>query len=161
MSPVSVPRIPWPLLSILGVLLASQVFAQGAPVPVTPAGDPDRLPPAVQAPAPAATVAPAPRAHAMAAEMLAVIEAERGELAKLFARFRAAPDAATALAVQREIEQLKSGTEISLLRIQAGYARRAGRSAQAAELEKVIAELQAPAVRMAPASSRGPEPASR
>jgi len=161
MSPVRGPRIAWPLFIVLGIISAAWAFAQSTPTPATPAGDPERVISTAATPAPATTVTAKARVHPMVAEMRAVLETERVEFRNLFARFRAAPDATAALAVQREIEQLKLSTEISLLRIQADYARRAGRAAQAAELEKVIAELQAPPVSVAPASRSGPEPTSR
>ena len=161
MSPARVPRFAWLCFIVLGISFAAYALAQGTPTSATALGDPERVitPAAKHAPAP--TLTPAKPANPMVTEMRAVLETERVQFANLFARFRVAPDGAAALAVQREIEQLKVGTEISLLRIQADYARRAGRISQAAELEKVITELQAPLARVAPASSNGPEPASR
>ena len=80
----------------------------------------------------------------MAAEMKAVLEGERAALAALDVRFRQAPDARAALAVQREIERLKMSTELELLRIQAVFARRSGRLQAAQEIEAAIVELTRP-----------------
>jgi hypothetical protein len=83
--------------------------------------------------------------HPMAADMRAAVEHERTSLAELSRRFRAASSPEAALAVQREIERVKHETELTLLRIQADYARRAGLAGVAARIEAAIEEMTRPA----------------
>jgi hypothetical protein len=90
-----------------------------------------------RAPAPGPTVVK-PRLSPLAADMMKVIESEQQALAALSLRFKRAGDARAALAVQREIERVKLETEVSLLRIQASYARREGRLKTAQEIEAAV-----------------------
>lgn len=93
----------------------------------------------------------------MNAELMQVLEAERASLAELRDRFRAARDRRDALAIEREIAQVKAHAEMALLRIQADYARRLGRLAVAREIESVIqAILHPPARRPAKPADRPP-----
>ncbi len=129
-------------------------------------------PSAVQAPQPAATEAVVDtaavrprRLSPMGLEMQQVMDKEKEALAGLQARFAAARDAAAALAVQREIERLKVETEVALLRIQAGYARRAGQLEAAQRIEAAIEGILNPVKPQAPAkrqvAPRAPAQAGR
>jgi len=96
----------------------------------------------VDAPAPSA----ARKVHVspMFAEMRGTLDAERSQLAVLHERFLRAATPAAALAIQREIERLKADTEVALLRIQATWARRAGKIEVATRIEAAITELITP-----------------
>jgi len=83
---------------------------------------------------------PTPRTHALRA----VLDAEQAQLAELQGRLESAPDTDAALAIQREIEQVKQQTEIDLLAAQARFAREAGQEEQAVAIEAAITELTAP-----------------
>lgn len=87
-----------------------------------------------------------------------VVNAERARLAELEARLRDTADDTAALSLLREIEQVKQGTEVEILRIQAKFARSAGREAQAQEIEAAVTQILAPAPALAapPASTVSP-----
>jgi hypothetical protein len=119
--------------------------AGAAPVGVTPAPVPQ---PAVS------------RSSALMTEIRAALDAERDRVAALDARVRACTDRRQALALQREIESVKRDTEVTLLRIQATHARRAGRTALAERLEAAVAEMLAPPPPAATPVVR-PEPTGR
>lgn len=92
-------------------------------------------------------VAPAPRVarpSALMTEIRALLAGERQALATLNARFQRASSLAEALSIQREIEQLKDGTEIALLRVQAKHARLAGRLDVARRIEEEVRILETP-----------------
>ncbi len=99
-----------------------------------------------------ATAAPAPgiaataKPSAMMTEIRALIADEHRSLTALNERFRRTTDPAAAIALQREIAQLKLGTEIALLRVQARHARATGRLSVAAHLDEAIHELESPPV---------------
>lgn len=99
---------------------------------------------------------PAPSSPEML-EIGRAVTAERARLAELEARLRDTADDSAALSLLREIEQVKQGTEVEILRIQAKHARLAGREAQAQEIEAVVTQIQAPAPALAapPASPSG------
>ncbi len=78
----------------------------------------------------------------MAGELQQAIAAFHQELAQLTQRFDQAADEAQALAVQREIETLKAGQEVDFLLMQARYAREAGLTARADELEEIVARIR-------------------
>ncbi len=86
----------------------------------------------------------------MMVEIRAVLETEQTQLAALQERFDGAADAGEALAIEREIEQLKVGTEFRILQIQAEHARIAGHIDQAIEIERAIEEMTNPPVQQAP-----------
>jgi hypothetical protein len=94
----------------------------------------------------------------MAAEMQQAIRMERDGLRRLHARFQQTSDPHAALAIQREIEALKVGTELELLRIQANHARREGRVEAAKRIETVIEQILNPVVPKAPADMSRPRP---
>ncbi|NOT33520.1 MAG: hypothetical protein HOP12_05035 [Candidatus Eisenbacteria bacterium] len=127
------------------VLFSSLVIAAAVMSLGDLAGAESQSPPRATAPATVerdamATPKPRPRT-ARALEVQAVLDQERFTLEALGARREAAPDAATALALQREIERVKSGTEVALLGLQATWARRAGREEAARAIEAAIRTL--------------------
>jgi len=79
-----------------------------------------------------------------ARELKALIASETAALAELQTRLDGAGADDAALAVQREIEQVKQQTEIDLLRLQARFAREAGQADRAAAIDAAIGELTAP-----------------
>lgn len=82
----------------------------------------------------------------MAAVQSAMSE-QRTQLAELSARLDKAADHGTALAIMKEIEQAKRGTELRVLRIQLDLARQAGRQEAATRLADAIASMEGPAPR--------------
>jgi hypothetical protein len=93
--------------------------------------------------APARVIPKRPRTP-MDVELFAVLDRQREALAALRTRFREAKDDRTALAVQREIDRVKRDSEISLLRVQADWARRAGRIEAASQIEAAIEQILHP-----------------
>lgn len=79
----------------------------------------------------------------MGDEMNQAKAAYQQELARLTERFNQAVDQDRALAIQREIETLKGNIEVSFLEIQARYAREAGLTARADELDGIVAQIRA------------------
>ena len=77
-------------------------------------------------------------------EIDALLEVERVQLAELKARLQAAPDEETALAIQREVRQLKMETELEILRVQIRSAREMGRLDTVERLEQTIEYLTNP-----------------
>lgn len=153
------------------VLCASSARAAGeaaAPAARVPAGaEPVRIvadkpaapvaPTDLQAQAPAEPLAGVkPVLSPMMLEMTAVMDAEQKQLGELTKRFKAAGSADAALAAQREIEQLKVGTEVKLLQIQAAYARREGRKLVADRIDAAIRELTDPPLKLEPVARPGP-----
>lgn len=130
-------RLALALLAILLLVAAARALA-GAPAGARPVG-------------PTAIVLPA--ADPMATEMQAELERGQREYAGLFRRLATARSEAEAFAVQEEMREHRTGLQVALLRIQAAYARRAGRERLALQLERSIAELVAPegARRLVPA----------
>lgn len=96
--------------------------------------------------APVARPARVARPSPMTIEIRAVLDRERDALASLHAKLRAARDEGAARELEREVERVRLGTEVSLLRVQAKHARLAGREAVAAHLEGAIRALLSPPV---------------
>ena len=146
--------------------LATPAIADAPRTPATVTAAAAQTQPPATAPSPedgeiATSIAETPSAPAVrvrrsspiALEMQKVIDEERQALVELRARFAAARGPG-AIEIQREIERLKAGTEISLLRIQASWARRQGRLEIAREIEAAIEATlhpHAPAAAVAPA----------
>jgi len=87
----------------------------------------------------------------MMVEIESALAAGEKTVAEAAARLPAAKTRTDALAIQREIERAKIATEVSVLRIQAAYARREGRPETAAKLEADAELMLRPRPRMAPA----------
>jgi hypothetical protein len=88
-------------------------------------------------------------------EIRDLLEGRDKQLEALSARFRDAADDAEAMRIQREIHDLKSGTEVELLKIQLRYARREENHEAVVRLEETLARVEAGPVILAP------EPRSR
>jgi hypothetical protein len=80
----------------------------------------------------------------MDVELFRLLDRQRETLAELQTRFREAKDDRAALAVQREIDRVKRDAEVSLLRTQADWARRAGRIEAASRIEAAIEQILHP-----------------
>ena len=95
------------------------------------------------------------------AELMAVLESETQQIEALEVKVAAAPDAMAALAIQRQIEKVKFDTEVSLLRVQATHARRAGRTALADRLDAAVEEMLRPVARGVPIPRSAPTSTAR
>jgi hypothetical protein len=89
--------------------------------------------------------------------MRGILIAEQKQLAVLYEEFAQQTDSQRALEVQRRIHEVKVGTEISLLTVQAETAREQGRMEDAEQLEEGIERLANPDG----FESRGPAPGRR
>ena len=89
---------------------------------------------------PTATENHAPAKVAMLA-IADALEQEKADLELLMAEFRQSSDSATALAVQKRIQQRKAATEIRIVQIQLDLARGEGRHEDAQRLSKALAHL--------------------
>jgi propanediol dehydratase small subunit len=119
------------------LLLAATAAAAASRAPAPPANAP--APAAARAVGPTGIVLPA--ADPMAAEMQREIERSQREYAALFQRLSLARAESEALAIEEDMRQERVGLQIGLLRIQAAYARRAGRNAFADQLERAVTAL--------------------
>lgn len=80
----------------------------------------------------------------MMALVQAAIADQRVRLSELCARLANTSDQAAALAIQKQVEALKRGTELRILQIQLDFARQAGHDAAAARLADAIADFENP-----------------
>ena len=132
-----------PLRHALPALLACALCTLGAA--------PARTPPAPGTPRPVGpTGIVLPAADPMATEMQRELERGQREYAALFQRLALAHGEDEAFGIQEDMRQQRTGMQVALLRIQAAYARRAGRNVLAAQLERAVealiaAEPKAPA----------------
>lgn len=85
-----------------------------------------------------------PPTDPMASEMQREIDRQRAEYARLFTQLAQARGESEAFAVQEELRQSQVALQVSLLRIQSAYARRAGRERLAWQLERAVEELITP-----------------
>ena len=85
-----------------------------------------------------------PPTDPMASEMQREIDRQRAEYARLFTQLAQARGETEAFAVQEELRQSQVALQVSLLRIQSAYARRAGRERLAWQLERAVEELITP-----------------
>ncbi len=119
------------------LLLGASVPQAGAPVagaPSTPS------PPTPSGP----TGVLLPEADPMAAELQRVIVRHQREYAALHAQLVRARDEHEAFAIQRELRANRTALQVEMLRLQAAYARRAGREDLAYEFERTIEALVRP-----------------
>lgn len=121
-----------------GVVVPAGSGAAGSGAP-----GPGASTPGAPTPAPAATT---PRAAAtpMHAEIQQSLEAEQAELVRLQTSIEQTTDLAAGLQLQQQIESVKLRTQVDILRIQARYARVAGKTATAEELDEIIEKLTRP-----------------
>ena len=125
----------------IAIALSATAAATGARAPSSPAGAPGPVP-VVAAPRPVGpTGILLPAADPMAVEMQREIERSQREYAALFQRLSLARAESAALAIEEDMGQQRVGLQVSLLRIQEAYARRAGRNAFADQLERAITAL--------------------
>lgn len=94
-----------------------------------------------------------PAADPMAAELQRELERGQRDYAALFQRLALAHNEREALEIEDDMRQQRVELQISLLRIQSAYARRAGRNGFAEQLERAIVAL----VAAEPAPPAGPE----
>jgi hypothetical protein len=88
-------------------------------------------------------------------EIRDLLEGRDLQLRDLTARYRSATDDAEALRIQREIHDLKAGTELALLGIQLRHARQEGNHEAVARLEATLQRVEAgPQYQPAPARVR-------
>lgn len=78
----------------------------------------------------------------LVSELLRIVEAERATLDELRATAMQTADPAGRLEIQRRIESVKRETQLTLLRVQADYARREGRLEVAGQLEAALLRMQ-------------------
>lgn len=75
------------------------------------------------------------------ARMREILLAERVNLAPLQAAFAEETDSLRSLEIQRRIQDLKVGTEIALLRVQADHARQSGQPELAEQIEESLRRM--------------------
>ena len=107
-------------------------------------------------PAPGVALLKKPVLTPMMSEVMTLLATQDTKLAALAERQKHATTPDEALAVQKEIQALKIGTEVSVMRIQANYARREGRAQDAARLEAAVEALTSPPRVHAPADRAVP-----
>ena len=90
----------------------------------------------------------------MIAEIRAVLETSRLEVADLAAQGPAYPGHEAEVALQKEISQLKQQAELDILAIQARYARADGKEDLAQQIEASIAAIISPPAPAAPTEVR-------
>lgn len=137
-----------------------------AAMPAIPENAEELKAPQGAAPAPATvTRRPARKLTPMMAEILAYLEARDHAIAlrqqQLAAPGAARPDAAAALAAAAEMQRMKQETELEVLAIQARWARREGRTADAQRIEETIEEILRPKVPVNPEVRPAPSTPSR
>lgn len=109
-------------------------------------------------PAPAVGIQRGPRSPLMV-EIRAILDTERNLLRRLESEVKLAAGTDAALALQRQIAQVKQNTEIDLLRAQAKHARREGRLELAERIEADVREmLMTPEERAAAERARAAAP---
>ncbi len=99
---------------------------------------------ALEAPAPGGSEPATPSADPFMAAVRAALAEQDAAVAALQRAMDAAPDEATALARQREIQDVKQETELAILRLQAERALAEGRAELAAEIAAAIDAIKNP-----------------
>jgi hypothetical protein len=143
--------------SMLGCLLAVTLLGLAAS-----AGRMQAAPARARAAAASHAVGPTgvalPAADPMVAELQRELERGQREYAELFRRLTLAHGEEEALGIEQDMRRQRVELQVSLLQVQAAYARRAGHNAFADQLERAIAALTAaesPAPPAAPDPRRG------
>ncbi len=93
----------------------------------------------------------------MHAEIQRVIEDEKAAVAALQARFEQTKDPVTAMEVQKQVQDTKIQTEITILQIQVRYARQEGHNDVATQLESAIKEMTTPKAAGTPIDRPAPQ----
>jgi hypothetical protein len=103
-----------------------------------------------------------PEKHSpMMREIIAAWEASQVAVAAVEQQISATTDPMAALALQRQVEEMREQVEVELLRIQARYARQEGRLDDAAQIDAAIAEMTAPRPRGVPVDRPLPDDRNR
>ncbi len=102
-----------------------------------------------------------PELKPMTMEINAVLEQSRLQVATLQEEFDKEPNAEAAVAIVRQIEQLKINTELDILRVQARFARSGGNEELAQEIEASLAKMTTPAPRREPVDRPAPAAGNR
>ncbi len=132
------------LCAACAALLLALPLAADTPQPVAPQPD-EAVAPVADAPA------PAPRELSpMMREIVAAWDAQAVAVEALETQAAACTDPVVALALQRQIEDLRAQVEVQILTIQARYARQEGRLDVAAEIEAAVAQMTSPRPRGIP-----------
>ena len=129
-----------PIIVTLSLIAIAAIAAARVPAERAAAGTPRAV--TSRPTGPTGVVLPA--ADPMAVELQREIERSQRDYAALFQRLSLARAESEAFEIQEDMRQQRTELQISLLRIQAAYARRAGRNAFAAQLERAIEALIAP-----------------
>ncbi len=138
----------------LAALLLAWPLAAGTPQQIAPQTD-EAVPPPADAP-------PAPRELSpMMREIVAAWDAQAVAVEALETQAAASTDPVAALALQRQIEDLRAQVEVQILTIQARYARQEGRLDVAAEIEAAVAEMTTPRPRGIPVARQLPDDGQR
>jgi hypothetical protein len=90
-------------------------------------------------------------------EIRDLLEDRDRQVEDLVARFRAAADDVEAMRIQRKIHELKSGTEVELLKIQLRYARLDENPEAVARLQETLARVEAGPVVLPPEARPRPQ----
>jgi hypothetical protein len=146
--------------ALAGLLLASVVPVRAAEMPRTESPVVEPAAPS-SAPAHAATAVRVRKPSPLAVAITALLETERGTIAALEQRLAATKDRVAALALRREIEQVKIDAEIQVLALQAAHHRGNGRADLANQLDAVIRTMKNPPRAFEPASRPAPSVTDR
>lgn len=149
--------MPRPSVQILAGALVLVLAGSARAAELTPSAAASPEPAA--APAAPAALAPRMPSHLlspMVAEMYAAIDEQRAKVAALRAELAQARGSERALGLQRELSAAKRETELRLLRIQAGHARREGRLEVAGNLEAAISAMTSPPAGREPVARPAP-----
>jgi hypothetical protein len=123
--------------AVLTLLLLALPLAADPPQPAAPPTG-EGVTASADAPAPAA-----PEPTPMMREIVAAWDAQAVAVEALETQAATCTDPVAALALQRQIEELRAQAEVQILTIQARYARLEGRPEVAAEIEAAVAEMTA------------------
>lgn len=102
-----------------------------------------------------------PQLKPMTVEINAVLEQSRLQVATLQDRFDNEPNAEAAVVIVRQIEQIKTNTELDILRVQVRYARTAGNEELAQKIEASLTQMTTPAPRREPIDRPAPDAGNR
>ena len=135
-----------PILRITMLVLFATALVAGQPVSAQTQGNPAApqltpRPVEKKAPADALLEMPLEDLSPRLREMRELLENEKQALTELRAQYAAATDETEALRVQRQIHELKRGTEAGMLQIQLKHARLDGNDLAVAHLEDILSEI--------------------
>ncbi len=102
-----------------------------------------------------------PQLKPMTVEINAVLDEAHLQVATLQGRFDKEPNADVAVALVRQIEQIKINTELDILRVQLRYARTDGRDELVQELETALNLMTTPRTQKQPIDRPAPDAGNR